>query len=370
MKAALQSSLSVEQLSGYRTVDKFRRILTDKLSARRAADIHPSEQDPRRTLGCDDFFTLLFFALYNPVLKSLRAITEASHFEKVREELSVDSGSLGRLSEAQHVFDPQLLREVFKDLSARLAFKPKTSDRRLEGIVKRMVAVVGPLFEALPRMAWPMYRPRIANQKVKLHLSFEPLRRGIEDAVVTEGNACERKALKKLIRAGKLYVGDRYHGLHYDYFKCFGQKRADFVFRIRTDAVYQVVESHPVGESARRYGVRLGLLDPLRWGHHRAPLAARADRTQGRDLPALDPSYRHRGGPHGIRRRRRTHARAAQKITPPPDRAPTTSRPRYACPGWPSSPGPDARQRPASRRNADPGPISVQPARAGGIRGF
>lgn len=141
------------------------------------------------------------------------------------------------------------------DLSARLAFKPKTSDRRLEVFVERMVAVDGTLFEALPRMAWAMYRPRLANHKVKLHLLFEPLRAGIEDAVVTEGNACERKALKKLIRAGKLYVGDRYYGLHYDYFKCFEQKRADFLFRIRTDAVYQVVESHPVSESARRYGV-------------------------------------------------------------------------------------------------------------------
>lgn len=245
----------MEQLSGYKTVEKFRRILTEKLSERRPEDIHPSEKDPRRTLGCDDFFTLLFFALYNPVLKSLRAITEASHFEKVQEELSVDSVSLGSLSEAQHVFDPELLREVFKDLSTRLAFKPKASDHRLEVFVERMIAVDGSLFDALPRMTWAMYRPQIANHKVKLHLLFEPLRGGIEDAVLTPGNACERKALKELIRANKLYVGDRYYGLHYDYFKCFEQKQADFVFRIRTDAVYQVVQSHPVSESARSYGV-------------------------------------------------------------------------------------------------------------------
>lgn len=255
LKKSSQSSLTVEQLSGYKTVEKFRRIIADKLSARQESEIHPTEKDPRRTLGAGDFFTLLFFALYNPVLKSMRAITEASHFEKVKEELSVDSVSLGSFSEAQHVYDPELLRGVFKDLSSRLAFKPKAGDSRLEVFIERMVAVDGSLFDALPRMTWAMYRTQTANHKVKLHLLFEPLRGGIADAELTEGNACERKALKKLIRPNKLYVGDRYYGLHYDYFKCFAQKGADFVFRTRGDAVYQVVQSHPVNKLARDYGV-------------------------------------------------------------------------------------------------------------------
>lgn len=106
-------------------MEKFRGILADKLSKRSAESINRTENDPRRTLGCDDFFTLLFFALYNPVLKSMRAITEASHFEKIREELCVESVSLGSFSEAQHVFDSELLHELFKNLSARLAFKPE-----------------------------------------------------------------------------------------------------------------------------------------------------------------------------------------------------------------------------------------------------
>jgi len=255
LKKTTQSSLTAEQLNGYKTVEKFRRILSDKLSRRSAGDIHPTENDPRRTLACDDFFTLLFFALYNPVLKSMRAITEASHFAKVQEELSVDSVSLGSFSEAQHVFDPELLREIFKDLSGRIAFKPKASDSRLKVFIERMVAVDGSLFDALPRMSWAMYQTQTSNHKVKLHLLFEPLRGGIEDAVLTEGNACERKALKKLIRANKMYVGDRYYGLHYDFFKCFTQKKADFVFRIRSNPVYSVVQSHEVCEQARSYGV-------------------------------------------------------------------------------------------------------------------
>jgi hypothetical protein len=74
--------------------------------------------------------------------------------------LDVPSVSLGSFSEAQHIFDPELLRGVFKDLSARIAFKPKAVDTRLEVFVERMVAADGSLFDALPRMVWAMYQPK------------------------------------------------------------------------------------------------------------------------------------------------------------------------------------------------------------------
>lgn len=252
---AKRPTIDPELLEGYKTVEKFRRILDAKLGSRATDDVHPSENDERRTLTGSHFFTLLLFALYNPVLRSMRAIVESSHFQKVQEMLDVPSVSLGSYSEAQHMFDPGLLRGIFKDLSARMSFKPKAVDKRLEVFVERMVAVDGSLFDALPRMVWAMYQPNNGNHKIKLHLLFEPLRGGLEDAVITAGNECERKALKKLIRKGKLYVGDRYYGLQYDFFKCFAQKAADFVIRIRHDAVYQVQESNPVSESERAYGV-------------------------------------------------------------------------------------------------------------------
>lgn len=247
--------ISPELLQGYKTVEKFRRILDAKLGSGRADEIHPSENDQRRTLTGSNFFTLLLFAFYNPVLSSMRAIVEYSHFQKVQDMLDVPSVSLGSFSEAQHIFDPELLRGIFKDLSARIAFKPKAVDKRLEVFVERMVAVDGSLFDALPRMVWAMYQPKNGNHKFKLHLLFEPLRGGLQDATITAGNECERKALKKLIDKRKLYVGDRYYGLQYDFFKCFVQKGADFVIRIRHDANYQIQQSNPVSESERAYGV-------------------------------------------------------------------------------------------------------------------
>lgn len=255
LKKTSPEPITEEQLAGYQTVRKFRRLIDAKLAARPAGQVHPSESDPRRKLGGGDFLALLLFALYNPVLKSMRAIVTASHFEKVRDSLDVSSVSLGSFSETQHMLDPELLREVFQDLSARLAFKPKSGDPRLEVFVERMVAADGSFFAALPRMSWAVYRPEGGNCKVKLHLLFESLRGGIADARVTAGNVCERKALKKMIRAGKLYVGDRYYGMEYDYFDCFEEKKADFAFRIKANAVYEVLEERAVSADAAAYGV-------------------------------------------------------------------------------------------------------------------
>lgn len=255
LKKRAPEPITEEQLCGYKTVEKFRRLIDAKLAARPDAQVHPSELDPRRQLGAGEFLTLLLFALYNPVLKSMRAIVTASHFEKVRESLEVDSVSLGSFSETQHMLDPELLREVFQELSGSLSFKPKAVDTRLEVFVERMIAVDGSFFDALPRMSWAMYQPEHGNCKVKLHLLFESLRGGITDAQLTAGNACERKALKKMIQAGKLYVGDRYYGMEYDYFESFAQKKADFVFRIKANAVYEVLEERPLGAEAAAYGV-------------------------------------------------------------------------------------------------------------------
>ena len=247
--------LDPKMLGGYKTAEKFRKLIDQKLKARMAWQIHPSELDARRKFTAKNYFTLLLFALYNPVLKSMRALVAACELEKVQQQLGIGEISLGSFSESQTIFDPELLRELFQDLSEHIAFKPKASDQRLEVFVEKMIAVDGSLFDALPRMTWAVYQPENGNHKVKLHLAFEALRGGIADAEITPGNECERKALKKMIHKGKLYVGDRYYGLEYAYFECFVKKQADFIIRIRNNPQYEVQESLELNQQSRDYGV-------------------------------------------------------------------------------------------------------------------
>ena len=50
--------------------------------------------------------------LFNPVVRSLRAIQQASELRKVQRKLGCQRASLGSLSEATDVFQPELLKEI------------------------------------------------------------------------------------------------------------------------------------------------------------------------------------------------------------------------------------------------------------------
>lgn len=259
LKKQQADPINFENLSGYKLVKTFKSLMQKKLDARSPEQIHSSELDPKRKLFASDFFSLLLFALYNPILKSLRAVSYASDYGKVLDFLDTSHVSLGSFSEAQHVFDPELLREVFIELSRKIPFKPSAKDQRLEVFIEKMIAVDGSFFDALPRMTWAVYRTQSDNRKVKLHLLFEALNGGIADAEITPGNQCERKALKKLIQKNRLYVGDRYYGLDYNYFRCFIEAEADFLMRIKGNCQYEIIEEFDINEKSKNYGVRKDL---------------------------------------------------------------------------------------------------------------
>ena len=68
-------------------------------------------------------YVLLF--LFNPIVTSLRGIQQASELKKVQKKLGCPRVSLGSLSEATQVFDPEPLRQIAAELGLG------TSDVRL-----------------------------------------------------------------------------------------------------------------------------------------------------------------------------------------------------------------------------------------------
>jgi hypothetical protein len=247
-----------DQLRGVRLLERFRKIVCKAMKQRGPEQIHPSESDPRRTLLADNYFCALLLAYYNPVLQSARAIVAASKASKtVRQALGVDSPlSLGSFSEAQHLFDAELLRGVLHSLRGRLrAPRSGIADERLEAFVKCLTAVDSSFFKALPRMHWALYRRQSDLKRVRLHLLFSVLDGGIEDAVVTPGAACERKVLAERIEPQRVYCGDRYYSLDYSYFQRVVDAGADLLFRLRDEPLHTVLEKHVLSDEARAYGV-------------------------------------------------------------------------------------------------------------------
>ena len=103
-----------------------------------------------RTLHFDQHVALLLLYFFNPVVSSLRAVTAASGLGKVQRKLGCARASLGSLSEANRVFDADLLLPVISELSARC--RPVAHDARLDDVAGVITLVDGTFLPALPKL--------------------------------------------------------------------------------------------------------------------------------------------------------------------------------------------------------------------------
>ena len=244
--------LSERDLHGWNIVRDFQTKLAAILDARDPASLRESEVDPRRTLAASDYFSLLLFALFNPVVRTLRGLCKATHLNRVQKEVSSSRVSLASFSEAQHLFDPELARELIGRLSGpALAVN---GDARLRTLTKELVAVDGSLFSTLPRMGWAL-RSDYVKRGAKLHVKFSVLRGVPLDARLTPGKTCERKVLRSMFKHGEFYVGDGYYGRDYALLAEIENAGCDFVLRLADNASYTVEEELPLRAQDRAAGI-------------------------------------------------------------------------------------------------------------------
>ena len=246
-----RQQIDESKLRSWKLLDDFRRRLAKARAAIGAPRVKPAG-GPERLLLEEDYFSLMLFGLLNPVIESMRGLCAASHLERVQREVSGRSVSLGSFSEAQSVFDPEVLRHVFEDLSGQI--QQSWGDERLKPLADRLKLIDGTLLPALPRMHWALW-VNDKNRAAKLHLKFAVLRQAACEALITTGNACERKALRGMIRKGEIIVGDRYYGLEYGYLGELRALGASFVMRIRNQPRMNVVQELEVSQADRAAGV-------------------------------------------------------------------------------------------------------------------
>lgn len=240
--------LDETSLQYWKLVERFKEALLRCVSS---IDKSDSELDPKRKFFCDDYFSLLLFYWFNPVLTSMRGLCESTELEKVQATVCPIKIAPSTFSEAQHVFDPELLRMVLGDLVAKKGMS--IDDPKIRDAIGDLVAVDGSLFDALPRMTWALYQT--GNKKVKLHLKFSVFKETAVDALISDGKLCERKALRKMLKKGECLVADRYYGLEYGFFDELRNNGTHFFFRIRSDAVYDIIETTQLSDEDRSAGV-------------------------------------------------------------------------------------------------------------------
>jgi len=214
-----------------------------------------------RPLHFDQYTMLVLLFLFNPVVRSLRAIQQASELRKVQRKLGCQRASLGSLSEATDVFQPQRLKEIIAELGEQLA--PIARDPRLQDVRRTLTLVDGTLLKGLPVLVQAsLTDPRTAKlqAKFRLHTQFD-LERGVPIRIdvtegISRGEAGERAVLGRALESGRCYVEDR------GYAKCrlfngIVAAESSYVCRLRDNSVYEIEQQRPLVAEDVEAGVML-----------------------------------------------------------------------------------------------------------------
>ena len=228
-----------------------------------------------RKLHMDEYCLLVLLFLFNPVVRSLRAIQQASELRKVQRKLGCLRASLGSLSEATDVFEPERLKEIIAELGEQL--QSVASDPRLQDVRHVVTLVDGTLLKGLPVLAQAaLVDPRAAKVKAKwrLHTQFD-LERGVPVRIdLTEGNAGgdadERAVLQRALKKGYCYVADRGYA-KFALFNAISAAESSYVCRLRDNSCHNVVEERTLSNDDVAAGVLRDAL--VQWGDTGKPEA-------------------------------------------------------------------------------------------------
>jgi hypothetical protein len=234
-----------KDIQGGKLVRRFLALIT------RIRAVGESERrDPRRNLDLEQLAGHLLFYFFSPVLTSLRSIQRASELKKVQALLGCGRVALGSLSEANSVFDPEVLRGAIHELVGELRGKKK-----LPRELKALTAVDGTFLRAVPRMFWALFRTNEKYRGVKAHVLFDVELQAPVDVSLTAANASEKAELRKMLKSDLLYVMDAGYA-QYKLFADIIAAGSSFICRIRDDAVREVIEERSVSEEARKAGIQ------------------------------------------------------------------------------------------------------------------
>jgi Transposase DDE domain len=208
-----------------------------------------------RTLHMDQYCALVLLFLFNPCLRSLRALQQASELKNVQKKLGCPRTSLGSLSEATDVFDPERLREIIGELAEQTRPVRRVASREVQQL---LVAVDGSVVQTLSTIAEAAYlktKQGESRSAWRLHTHFD-VERGVPTRIdVTtarnSGKTEEKAVLRRHLAPDHCYVMDRW----YAQFTLFNEIQAigsSYVCRVRDNSRYEVLEARPLSGLAQQ----------------------------------------------------------------------------------------------------------------------
>jgi hypothetical protein len=249
-----QPQINAERLAGFNLLERFAKILKP-LDDRRAKD--PRELDLRRKFDAQTYFSALLFTQLNPVIDSMRGLCAVSKSEHFQKKTGLPQIALSTFSDAQAVFDPEVLRGVLRELIATRGCRLPSKLRKQLGPVS-IEAIDSTIWEALGRMDWAPWRDQFSTRQkaLRLHLCWNIFSNACADACVTPARECERRVLRHdLLKPDVIYVGDRYYSGDYTLLERIGEIGSSFIVRLQDMTVIEELEKLPITAKEKEAGI-------------------------------------------------------------------------------------------------------------------
>jgi Transposase DDE domain len=227
-----------------------------------------------RQLFFDHYCAYVLLFLFNPIVTSVRGIQQASELKKVQKKLGCPRVSLGSLSEAVEVFDPEPVKHIASELAAQL--EPLGTNRQFPEIKQLITAVDGTVVKTLSRIVQAAYLRSPSDGRLmsawRLHTHFEverglPVRIDVTGAG-NQGENDERAVLRKTLEPDRCYVLDRGYA-QFALFNAIVATGSSYVCRVRDNSVYEIVEQRPLAAEATAAHVLFDAV--VRMGQDRKP---------------------------------------------------------------------------------------------------
>jgi Transposase DDE domain len=219
-----------------------------------------SDRAGNRRLFFDHYCAYILLFLFNPIVTSLRGIQQASELKNVQKKLGCPRTSLGSLSEATLVFDPEPVKQIAAELAGQL--EPLAHERCCPEVKHLLTIVDGTVVRTLSRIVEAAYLKSSSTGASfsgwRLHTHFEvdrglPVRIDVTGAN-NSGPNDERTVLRQSLQPDRCYLLDRGYA-QFALFNAIVDAGSSYVCRVRDNSVYEVIDERPLTEEARQANV-------------------------------------------------------------------------------------------------------------------
>jgi hypothetical protein len=246
------AALHLEELIGDKYLDCIQKYLIH------LRDLYPH---PNRLLFYDDVVVVYLLAFFNPMLRSLRCIEDASQVPGINCFLNVESVCRSTLSEANALFDPKHLEGLMAHLQKDLP-NLKQMDRQLAQLLEHVRVFDGSYFRVAANVAWALHQSKPNGKpmgQVRLNCQY-CMATGCPQGVTLSGDdgtgegAAAEAMIKEDDQVECIYMFDS-GVLKFSFLNAIVNKQCHFLCNLREHIGFDVERENSLSDADRQAGV-------------------------------------------------------------------------------------------------------------------